>query len=112
MMHCALTQLAHAQDVEIVVHPIPRIVSNWLIGIGRLLATLIKLKVTASIPAHPSPNDCSAPIFRLRYLRTLGLICLGYMPGSLNSWCQKWCAHVPFGCHVRPVEFEAFKCKL
>jgi len=32
--------------VEIVVHPIPRVVSNWLIGIGRVLATLIKLKVT------------------------------------------------------------------
>lgn len=38
--------LAHAQDVEIVVRPIPRIVSNWLIGIGRLLSTLIKMKVT------------------------------------------------------------------
>ncbi|CAK0785413.1 hypothetical protein CVIRNUC_008622 [Coccomyxa viridis] len=33
------------QDVEIVVHPIPRIVSNWLIGIGKLLSTLIALKV-------------------------------------------------------------------
>ncbi|CAL5224210.1 g6855 [Coccomyxa viridis] len=33
------------QDVEIIVKPIPRVVSNWLIGIGKLLATLIKLKV-------------------------------------------------------------------
>ena len=41
--------LDHAQDVEIIVKPIPRFVSNWLIGIGRLLATLIKLKVTAPI---------------------------------------------------------------
>ena len=44
-----MTWLGHAQDVEIIVKPIPRVVSNWLIGIGKLLATLIKLKVTAVI---------------------------------------------------------------
>ena len=42
------------QDVEIVVQPIPRFVSNWLIGIGKLLSTLIKLKVTGSVLASPS----------------------------------------------------------
>ena len=44
----AETWLVHAQDVEIIVKPIPRVVSNWLIGIGKILATLIKLKVTAA----------------------------------------------------------------
>ena len=42
------------QDVEIVVHPIPRIVSNWLIGIGKLLSTLIALKVLDSSLATPA----------------------------------------------------------
>ena len=42
------------QDVEIVVQPIPRFVSNWLIGIGKLLSTLIKLKVSESVLASPS----------------------------------------------------------
>ena len=41
------------QDVEIVVHPIPRIVSNWLIGIGKLLSTLIALKVPNYSPTAP-----------------------------------------------------------
>lgn len=45
-MEAALTRFtAGPKDVEIVVAPIPRIVSNWLIGIGKLLATIIKLKV-------------------------------------------------------------------
>ena len=48
-----LNHLACAQDVEIVVQPIPRFVSNWLIGIGRILAALIKLKVTVSITVTP-----------------------------------------------------------
>ena len=42
------------QDVEIVVHPIPRIVSNWLIGIGKLLSTLIALKVPGSSVTAPT----------------------------------------------------------
>ena len=50
MAHSYLSvNLAIIQDVEIVVQPIPRFVSNWLIGIGKLLSTLIKLKVTAFI---------------------------------------------------------------
>ena len=42
------------QDVEIVVHPIPRIVSQWLIGIGKLLSTLIALKVPGSSLVAPA----------------------------------------------------------
>ena len=33
------------QDVEIIVQPVPRIVSTWLIGIGKIISTLIRLKV-------------------------------------------------------------------
>ena len=49
------------------VHPIPHIVSNWLIGIGKLLATLIKLKVRTlyRILLHHSfaaAQDADAPL--------------------------------------------------
>ncbi len=37
------------QDVEILVKPVPRIVSNWLIGIGKIISTLIRLKVRAPV---------------------------------------------------------------
>jgi hypothetical protein len=32
------------QDVEIIVTPVPRILKTWLIGIGKIISTLIRLK--------------------------------------------------------------------
>ena len=32
------------QNVEIIVQPVPRIVSTWLIGIGKIISKLIRLK--------------------------------------------------------------------
>ncbi|KAK9917790.1 hypothetical protein WJX75_008296 [Coccomyxa subellipsoidea] len=37
---------AGQQDVQILVKPVPRFVSKWLIGIGKVISTLIRLKVS------------------------------------------------------------------
>ena len=39
------------QDVEIIVVPIPRLISTWLIGIGKLISKLIRLKVPRQLAA-------------------------------------------------------------
>jgi hypothetical protein len=36
--------------VDIVVRPVPRFVSHWFIGVGKLLSTLIRLKVRGGVP--------------------------------------------------------------
>jgi len=37
---------AGQQDVEIVVKPVPLFVSNWLLGVGKLLSKFISMKVS------------------------------------------------------------------
>lgn len=43
------------QNVDIVVKPVPRIVSTWLIGVGKVLSTLIRLKACTSLLLCDSP---------------------------------------------------------
>lgn len=43
---------AGQQDVEIVVKPVPLFVSNWLLGVGKLLSKFISMKVISILCAH------------------------------------------------------------
>ena len=57
-VHCVFSlpkmHPCHSQDVEIVVQPVPRLLTTWLIGIGKLISALIKLKARPS-----SRRSCS-----------------------------------------------------